>query len=157
MNVELVDKGNEDNVLQITEWAWEPLRTMMSIANQLNAEEGKRFVKTERFIELEDNSGHGISVTFFCRDIAEKLKMLINDPMMLIDFGMTADMEDGKFYFTYPIELCTNNIVDTVTSLIVANKKDHKEENLKSMLRASETEAKELIEFLETCDGFYMP
>jgi len=159
MNLELVDIKDPDNKrLQVTEWAWAPIRSILAIANRLEHEEtGDLPVSYENLKDLDENRGEGISDPEVCRRLAARLKNLAQDPLTLVAYGMTADMEDGSFWYTYPSEFCTAAMEERRSKIIVNQKDKVNPNNTRSMLRASEAELNEVIEFLDTSNGFVMP
>jgi len=158
MNFYLKPNSSTYKDLYITEWAWMPVRSLMAIANHIEQlETGKTLISYQLLSQMDDNAGNGIQDPDTCKKLALRLRQLINTPEIIEDYGMTVDLIDGGFVFTYPSALCTSAMQHKHTKTIINAMGRDKPENLCSMLRATEEEAMQVVNFLENCDGFLMP
>ncbi|TRZ48381.1 MAG: hypothetical protein D4S01_10400 [Dehalococcoidia bacterium] len=162
MNFQLVaSKPTADKYKEIyvTEWAWRPIRSMLAIANHLNKQAGSELiVHPDKFRELDEVMGEGLNHSEACVLLGGRLKELMSDPSIVESYGMTVDLLDGEFVFTYPPQLCTSAMQHKESKNIInTNVKAHEYDTVHSMLRASEKEISEVIDFLINCGGFLMP
>jgi hypothetical protein len=145
--------------IYVTEWAWRPICSMLAIANFLNiADTGLYIVHPDKFREIDDSMGEGINDNEACVALGEKLKLLSSDPSIIEDYGMTVDLIDGEFVFTYPPALCTSAMQHKESkNLINSAVKEHQYDTVCSMLRATEKDVSEVMDFLLNCGGFLIP
>ena len=108
MNFYIQSKNTDINSMEITEWIWRPIRSFMAIANhRLGEKNGSLPVPYDYMENFDHNVGDRLSSPEACRYLAKEMIELINSPGSLDQYGMTVDLEDGEFVYTYPIHLCT--------------------------------------------------
>jgi hypothetical protein len=66
-------------------------------------------------------------------------------------------MFDGEFVFTFPPALCTSAMQHKSTKSIINCQSQVKNDEVCSMLRATESDVNEVIDFFNNCGGFNMP
>lgn len=158
MDIYIQSKNSDVNSMEISEWIWRPIRSLMAIANhRLGETYGSLPVPYDAMEDLDSNYGYGISDPEVCRQLAREMINLVNTPGSIDQYGMTVDMEDGEFVFTYPVHMCTSAIEHRETKEIISDISKHKPEELRSFFRADEPSVLQFVEFLKTCDGFGMP
>jgi len=161
MNFTLValnpEKGST-KAIEITEWLWRPVRSIMAIANHLLGEKyGGLPVEYDLMEDLDYNAGDYIQEGDICKQLAQEMKNLANDPSILEEYGMAVEMEDGAFVFTYPVDMCVSAIEHRGTGEVISNPEDFKKEQLRSCFRVKEKDLRGIINFFDTCGGFGMP
>lgn len=158
MNFYIQSENTDINSMEITEWLWRPIRSFMAIANhRLGEKNGSLPVEYHRMEDYDYNAGFGIRDPEVCRHLAKEMIELINSPGSLDQYGMTVDLEDGEFVYTYPIHLCTSCIEHRETKEVVSDISKYKPDELRSCFRVKESSLLQFVEFLKTCGGFGMP
>jgi hypothetical protein len=145
--------------IYVTEWAWRPICSMLAIANYLDFEsKGMYIIHPDKFREIDDSMGEGINNDNACKMLGEKMKLLSSDPAIIESYGMTVDLIDGEFVFTYPPALCTSAMQHKESKNIINSEvKESQYDSVCSMLRATEKDVSEVIDFLMNCGGFLIP
>ena len=95
--------------IDVTEWRWRPVRSVMAIANQRQFEKTGSLPVPYDFMEnLDGNYGYKIDDPDTCERLGAEMIDLISTPEILEDYGMTVLSQDGSFVFTYPLSACTS-------------------------------------------------
>jgi hypothetical protein len=145
--------------LVINERAWRPARSLMAIANQRYIErDGSPIVSFEELEDVDQNTGYGIPEAE-CRQLANMMEAILQDPFVMCDYGMTTDIEGGETAYTYPSDMCTAYLEDVETGAFYENLdvEGIVGRRVRSWFRISEEEMKGVIDFMKTCGGFVMP
>jgi len=94
--------------IDVTEWRWRPIRSVMAIANQRCYEKtGSLPVPYESMESLDGNYGYRIDDPNICIRLGEEMIALAHNPEVLEEYGMSVRIEDGSFVYTYPVDACT--------------------------------------------------
>ena len=151
--------SDEYKEINITEWAWRPMRSILAIGNHLSFEKnGKYAIHLDRINDLDCSMGEGIEKPEVCRELADHIKNLSSDPLSLESFGMSVEILDGEFYFTYPPALCTSAMQHKESKNLINDTVDEDEyDEVCSLFRTSEIEMNDFVNFLNNCGGFLMP
>jgi len=147
-----------DASISITEWLWRPVCSIMAIANHRQFEKtGSLPFRYDFFEDIDCNCGYYTEYISSCKRISEEMIFLARSPEVLEEYGMTVELEDGEFIYTYPISMCTSAIEDRETEKIVVTPGDHKKDNLRNVFRIKEKDLVSISKFIGSCGGFNMP
>ena len=160
MKFRLVADNPEAEEMVIDEKSWRPARSLMAIAaRKMQEREGFEVVPFETLGDLDDNAGYGIEDGEVCRQLAEEMEAVLQDPFAICDYGMTTDVDGDGLAYTYPTNLCTAYFEDANTGDFFENLQSDGivGRRVRSWFRITEEEMQKVIGFIKNSGGFAMP
>jgi hypothetical protein len=150
--------NNSKKDIEFDEFVWHPLRSIWAIANhRIYEQTGSLPKRYDWFQDIETNHGHFETEEWKIQAWAQEMKNLKEQPEILSDYGISVEIKNGKWIYTYPVAMCTACLEHKETGELVSEKKDHDPDDLISSFQATEEDLQQLINFVENSNGIMLP
>jgi len=144
--------------MEISEWRWRPARTILAIANQRIFEKtGILLIPYQDIPYLNFNYGYEIKNPEACSQIGENMLGLSQSMDVLTDYGMSVEIQNGQYIYSYPLVSCTSSLELKKGETMVDDKNDYKEEDLRSCHWIPEDSLISIAKFIKDSGGIRMP
>ena len=162
IDIKTINKNSESKhtykEIELPEWKWRPIRSILAIANhRIYKRTGRLPIEYSDIRKLDGNYGFKIEDPAVCEAIGKEMLFLSQSMDILSDYGISMDVENGEYIYSYPIYSCTACLEQRDTREYLMKEDEPDEINTRSCFWVTEEILTTTSEIIRDSGGIYLP
>ena len=144
--------------IELTEWRWRPIRSILAIANhRIYEKTGKLPISYNDIRNLDGNWGFKIEDPAVCEALGKEILFLSESVDILSEYGINVDIKNGEYIYSYPLYSCTACLERKDDKEYIKKDDKYSEDDVRSCFWVSQEILTITSEIIRDSGGIYLP